>query len=276
MKIGIIGAGKVGTALAIIFARNGFNVLIASKHRGSANEAARISRAKSAEILDAAKADIVVLSVPDMEIVNAAKTIQPVVHKNRVVLHLSGSLPYDIIQFLNSYTGALHPLKSFADPINSAKTIKNTLFTFDGDNAAFDILLPLIKKIGCKLVRINSADKPLYHLAAVLTSNYTVTLFDISEHILRHIGFSKGEAKEALMSLLKGVIYNIETKDAKSALTGPILRGDSNTVKLHIQNITDENIKTIYKSLAFATLKIAEREGLSKDKIKKIREVLNG
>ena len=276
MKIGIIGAGKVGTALAIIFTRNGFNVLIASKHRGSANEAARISRAKSTEILDAAKADIVVLSVPDMEIVNAAKTIQPVVHKNQVVLHLSGSLPYDIIQFLNSHTGSLHPLKSFADPIDSAKTIKNTLFTFDGDNAAFDTLLPIIKKIGCKLVRINSADKPLYHLAAVLTSNYTVTLFDISEHILRHIGFSKGEAKEALMSLLKGVIYNIETKDAEGALTGPILRGDSNTVKLHIQNITDENIKTIYKSLAFATLKIAEREGLSKDKIKKIREVLNG
>lgn len=276
MKIGIIGAGRVGGTLAIVFVKNGSDVFVASRHKSSADRVTKISGATSSNIAEAAQADVVFLSVPDDEIKNAAFSIKNFVRNEQVVLHLSGAFPASIMDFLNTHIGALHPLKSFSDPVLSAKTFENTIFTFDGDNAAFNAIVPLINKIGCRIIRINSEDKPLYHLSAVIAANYTVTLLDISNQILQSIGFSKEDAKDALLSLVNSALENVQEQGIENALTGPILRGDAETIKLHLQSIEDENLKNIYKSLAFATLDIARRGGLSKIKIAKIREVLNG
>ena len=276
MKIGIIGAGKVGTTLAIVFKKNNFDVIVASKHKESADRVAQISGAVSLDIMDAAKADIVFLSVPDAEIVNVSQYIKNVVNVNQIIVHLSGALSSSIISFLNANTCSIHPLKSFADPLIAANTMEGTLFTFEGSSTALKILEPIIEKIHCTVIKIRPEDKPLYHLAAVFVANYTVTLFDISQRMLKSIGFSGNEAKSALLSLVSSVVQNIETQDAEGALTGPILRGDYKTVELHLACLKDKNLKTIYKSLAFATLKIAEKRGLNKNNIEKIREVLNG
>ncbi len=276
MKIGIIGAGKVGTAFAIVFKRIGFSVFIASKHSESAIRAAKIACIDSCTIEDAASANIVFLTVPDSEIVNVALSIKNVVKENQTIVHLSGALPVSIINFLNANVCSLHPLKSFADSLSSANTMEGTMFTFEGNAAAYKNIKPVVDKMNCKIVKIQSKNKPLYHLAAVIVANYTVTLFNISQEILQSIGFNKNEAKDALLTLLRDVINNIKEKDAESALTGPILRGDFKTIELHLAQIKDKNLKTIYKSLAFDTLKIAEKRGLDKKKIKKIREVLNG
>ena len=102
-----------------------------------------------------------------------------------------------------------------------------------------------------------------------------MTLFNLSENLLCSIEFNEIEAKNALLSLLQGVLNNIKEKESTQALTGPILRGDIKTIQLHLKNIKDPLLKNIYKNLAFATLKIAEERELDKEKIKEIRKVLN-
>ncbi len=276
MNIGIIGAGRVGLTLSIVFKRAGFSVLVASRKRVSAEKASRISNARAVEIPEAAKADIVFLTVPDSEIVNVARSIENVLNKKQTVVHTSGVFSSEIISFLPSRTCALHPLKSFSDPILSADTISGTLFTFDGDESAFSVISYLVEKIGDRIVKIKPSDKPVYHLAAVLTANYTVTLFSISKDMLEAIGFTDKDANDALLNLISGVVRNIKNRGAVDALTGPIVRGDAETLRLHLMHIEDKNLETIYKSLAFATLKIAKKQGLSEDKIRKIEEVLNG
>ncbi|MCD6107503.1 MAG: prephenate dehydrogenase/arogenate dehydrogenase family protein [Caldisericaceae bacterium] len=276
MNIGIIGAGKVGITLAIAFKKAGFNVFIASRSIHSAEKAAAISGGISTSIQRCAEqSDVIFLSVPDSEIENVAKNLKNIVSKEKIVAHLSGAFPSSILEFLNAKTCSVHPLKSFADPLFSAKTLPETLFAIEGDEAAVNEIEKIIQKINGTLIRIKTIDKPIYHLAATITANYTVTLFNLSENLLCSIGFNETEAKNVLLSLLQGVLNNIKEKGSTQALTGPILRGDIKTIQLHLKNINDPSLKNVYKNLAFATLKIAERRGLNKEKIEEMRKVLN-
>jgi predicted short-subunit dehydrogenase-like oxidoreductase (DUF2520 family) len=274
MKIGIIGAGRVGGALAIALSSK-FRVCIASRHKFSAEQIASISNAQAVTIDEAARCDVVFLTVPDNVIKYIAEQISSFVKSNQVILHTSGALSSEIISFLDANVGSLHPLKSFADAESAAKTIKGTIFTFEGNEIAEKKARIIVDALSGTFVKIKPEDKVLYHLAAVLTANYTVTLFSLSQDILKSIGFSENAAKKSLLALLKGVVENIEEKGTDDALTGPILRGDSETVRMHLSAIKDKELSDIYILLGFATLKIAERRGLSKEKIDSIRKVLN-
>jgi len=276
MKIGIIGAGRVGGALAIALSKKSFSICIASRHKENADFIASISKAQSVSIKDASQCDVVFLTVTDSAIKSVAEQIESFLNREQVVMHTSGALSSKIISFLNANTGSLHPLKSFANPVDAAKSLEGTIFTFEGSKKTETVAREIVKALKGKFVKINSKDKVLYHLAAVLTANYTATLFSLSQEILESIGFSDKDAKESLSILLKGVTKNIEKNGADNALTGPILRGDTETIKMHLNTIKDKNIRDIYISLAFATLKIAERRGLDKRKIDLIRKVLNG
>ncbi len=276
MEIGIIGAGRVGGALAIALSEKNFPVCIASRHKESADFIASVSKAHSVSIENAAQCEVVLLTVTDSAIKSVAEQIADSVNKEQAVMHTSGALSSEAINFLKANVGSLHPLKSFANPQDAAKSLKGTIFTFEGSKKAKEAAEKIVSAVNGRFIKINPNDKILYHLAAVLTANYTVTLFSLSQGILTSIGFSDEDAKESLLALLKGVVRNIEKNGVDNALTGPILRGDAETIRMHLNAIKDENLKDIYIFLAFATLKIAERRGLNREKIKAIRKVLNG
>ncbi len=277
-KIGIIGAGKVGTALAIALHKNGFNVLIASRSKKSAEKAAKIACIEATSIKEVVKrSDFIFLSVPDGEIVNVAKKIAPIVKKEQIVAHLSGALPSTIINFLKAKVISIHPLKSFADPLESSNTMQDTVFTSEGDKEALKKAKEIVAIIGGKFITIKTENKPLYHIAAVLVSNYTVALFYIAKEIFSSIGFSNEDSTFALLKLLKGTTKNIETFGIPSALTGPIERGDISTIKLHLKAIEDNpRLTLIYKIMGSATIDIAEEKGLDKKKANEMRRLLNG
>ncbi len=276
MEIGIIGAGRVGGALAIALSEKNFPVCLANRHKESADFIASVSKARSISIEDAARCEVVLLTVTDSAIKSVAKQIADFVSKEQVVIHTSGALSSKEISFLNARVGSLHPLKSFANPEDAAKSLKGTIFTFEGSKKAEEAAKKIVSIVNGRFIKINPNDKVLYHLAAVLTANYTVTLFSLSQEILTSIGFLDEDAKESLLTLVKGVVRNIEKNGVDNALTGPILRGDVETIRMHLNAIKDKTLKDIYIFLAFATLKIAERRGLNKEKIKAIRKVLNG
>ena len=276
-KVGIIGAGKVGTALAVVLHKNGFDLLIASRSRKSAEKAAKIACIKAASIEKVVeKSDFIFLSVPDGEIVNAGRRIAPIVRREQIVAHLSGALSSTIIDFLNAKVISIHPLKSFANPLKSANTMQGTLFTAEGNKEALKEAEKIVKVIGGRFTIIKTENKPLYHIAAVLISNYTVGLFYIAKEIFSSIGFSDKDAASALLKLLKGTVKNIETVGPIEALTGPIERGDIDTIKLHLKAMEgNPQLIRIYKTIGSVIIDMAEEKGLDRKKINEMRRLLN-
>lgn len=276
IKIGIIGAGRVGSTLAIVLKRNNFKVRIASRSRMSAERAAKISGVNATSIEEAVEnSDFIFLSVPDAEIVNIATKIAPIVKNEQVIAHLSGAIPSSVINFLNAETMSIHPLKSFTNPEVAADTISGTLFAVEGNKKALAKVEKIVKAIGGKFIVIKTEDKPLYHIAAVLVSNYPVTLFHIAKLIFTSIGFSKDNSTKALLNLLAGTMKNIETVGTPNALTGPIERGDISTIQIHLEAIEDPFLLSIYKTVGSATLNVAEEKGLDKKKVNEIKELFN-
>ena len=116
-------------------------------------------------------------------------------------------------------------------------------------------------------ISIKSEHKPLYHAAAVIACNYSITLYDIAMSIYRRIGLDEETARKLLVPLLTGTISNFEKLGTPKALTGPIERGDTSTIIEHMYALQKNmpELTEIYKLLGKRTLKVAQDKGLSQE-----------
>jgi predicted short-subunit dehydrogenase-like oxidoreductase (DUF2520 family) len=198
---------------------------------------------------DAAKtAEIVFIATPDAAIKESCRIISENngFRQNSVVYHCSGALASTELDFVRSghpentiAIGSMHPLQSFA----SAKTGKsgnpfaNIIMAVEGDSPAVKKAREIAKDLGAKPFTIKTEGKILYHAAAVVASNYLVTLMDLGIKLMIASGVSESEAFEILKPLIQGTLNNIETTGIPDALTGPIARGDVEIVEKHIRAI---------------------------------------
>ncbi|MFP4323669.1 MAG: DUF2520 domain-containing protein, partial [Anaerolineales bacterium] len=113
--------------------------------------------------------------------------------------------------------------------------------------------------IGGRPALVASEHKALYHAAAVMASNYLVTLFDVSHHLLQASGIAQDEAHRALLAMMEHTLHNLEAVSASDALTGPIARGDLATVEQHIMHLDlwRNDYAKLYCALGLATSEIA-------------------
>jgi predicted short-subunit dehydrogenase-like oxidoreductase (DUF2520 family) len=117
-----------------------------------------------------------------------------------------------------------------------------------------------IQSLGIQVVRVASENKVLYHTAAVFASNYVVTVIDTAIRLFETCGFTEEEARRGLMPLIRGSVENVERFGAEHALTGPISRGDRETVARHLEELQDyPEIDHLYRVLAASTLLLAQR-----------------
>src|SRR5690606_24287151 len=103
--------------------------------------------------------------------------------------------------------------------------------------------------------------RPNYHAAAVFASNYLVTLAATAVRILREIGVPEEDALPALIPLMRGTLDNLEDLGLASALTGPIARGDLDTVRTHLARLSPDD-RALYCALGRETLQLALAAGL--------------
>jgi len=122
-------------------------------------------------------------------------------------------------------------------------------------------------------LEIRSADKPLYHAAAVIVSNYTVALSALAERLALAAGIPAEAAGRIFLPLLEGTWRNLEMRGSTDALTGPIVRGDAGTVRAHLQAL-DEEAKRLYAVMGLEALKVARKGGLSEPKAAEIEGAL--
>lgn len=283
----IIGCGRVGRTLARQLTAAGYEpVGFASRSRQSAEKAASISgRPENVydDIAAAAKsAGLVFLTTPDHAIAPTCRTIADGrgFQKDAVVLHCSGALSSDILKpagECGASVGSMHPLQSFA-AVGEENPFVGIKAAVEGDPAALALAREVAGALGADPISIRTEGKTLYHAAAVVASNYLVTLMRLSFDLLEAAGVESSETFDVLKPLINGTLTNIEGVGIPDALTGPIARGDVETVANHLSAIRElsEEAADLYARVGIATIEVATAKGdISQDAARELTELLN-
>lgn len=259
--IGMIGAGAVASALAPALAAAGYPVRVVWSRR-----------AERAAVLAACLPDCHAVSTPQAVVDQAAVTflavpddaIEPVCAALRwtpahAVVHCSGALgraPLATADAAGAQTGVFHPLQTFA---GGPVSLTGVSIAIEAPEPLATTLVQMAQAIGGQPLRLTSADWPRYHVAAVFASNYVVSLVALSVQLLQNLGLSPGEALARLLPLLRSTVDNLARIGLPHALTGPIARGDQQTVMRHLAILEDEPLaRAAYLALAQATVPVAE------------------
>lgn len=273
MKVGIIGAGSVGSAIGVLLQAKG-NSIVGVSSRSEAS-ALSLARRLGVKVFPPEKiayhADILLLTVNDSSIAEVVDdlTKKKAFKLGQVVIHFSGSLPAEIMASVRNFGAhivSIHPLQSCAGVEVAIKNLPQSVFSIEGDQQAFRVAERLVRDLEGCFFYIDGKDKMLYHAAAVMISNFTVTMADITKRILQGLSVPPELAMRGMLTLLKGTVANIEAFGTPQALTGPIARGDTNVVSQHIAKLHDSmpELVTVYKEMAFQTLEVAiAKENLS-------------
>ena len=222
--------------------------------------------------------NILILAVPDSAVVEVAwETAQMgQAPPGCVVFHLSGVLSTDVLAPLHSAgyaTGSLHPLMTVADPWQACDRLFGASFAAAGEPAALRTAQRLVDRLGGRTLLIPPALRPVYHAAAVTASNHLVALLAQALRLLEDAGVSADEAPAALLPLARATLDNIEHLGVAGALTGPIARGDADTVRLHLARLSPDD-RELYCALGTETLRIARAAGLDEGRATAIESLL--
>lgn len=283
----IVGCGKVGTALAVQLKACRYSpVSVISKSTVSAQALARklgLENAESSPGQIMAEADIVFITTPDGEIQGACSQIalENGFKKGAIVLHCSGALPSTILETARdrqAAIGSLHPLQSFATIDMAKSPFEGIVISVEGDPAAVETGKKIASDLKAICFVINTEAKTLYHAAAVVASNYLVTLQGFAFALLKEAGIASKDAYRVLAPLIQGTLANIEKVGIEKALTGPIVRGDAATVQKHLEAIQQQvpELEALYKMLGRYTVPIARASSsLREDAAEKLNRILS-
>ncbi|HEY97320.1 MAG TPA: DUF2520 domain-containing protein [Dehalococcoidia bacterium] len=283
LKIGFIGAGIVGTALATLLSRNGYEVTcVSSRSRKSAKNLAKA--VEGCNIMDtnqdvADAADFVFITTPDDVIPRVVSRVKW--RKRQSVVHCSGADSVEILEPARksgARVGGFHPLQTFAGIDQAIENIPGSTFVIESDEPLLTTLQDMATALGGKWIQLKSKDKVAYHAAAVFACNYLVTLVKLSTDLWETFRIPPDKATAALLPLLRGTLNNIERLGIPRCLTGPIARGDTGTVSKHLDMLkkkapalmapyTEMGRQTI--PIALAKGKIDKKRSLELDKILK-------
>lgn len=285
--IAIIGAGKVGTAFGHALSRKKHQIkAIVCNRLYSAKESRQIIG--QGEIFDdnslaARQGQWIILSVPDDEIKKVAEELatSEVEWEGRFVFHCSGLLPTDALKSLEkkgALTASIHPIQSFPQKRPALGAFKGIYFGLEGRENALDLAKRIVRQLEGHYIILEGEDKPLYHAACSIASNFLITLLSMASSLLEQTGLKKEMASQILFPLVQGTLQNVKEFDMDSALTGPIIRGDEKSIHKHLLALRKLPAqKELYMELALHTLHIAEREKrLSASKIRSLRALLKG
>jgi len=220
----------------------------------------------------------VILSVPDLVLaeISAAVAAHGEAPAGCVAFHLSGALGADPLAALltKGYgVGTLHPLQTLADPVLGARQLQGVHFSLSGDPATLAVARRIVHHLGGTAMAIPVARRPLYHAAAVFGSNYLAGLVAAAARLMAQAGVAEEDALHAILPLARGGLENLERMGPVHALTGPISRGDLETVRLHLRTLSRRE-RALYAAMGLEILHLAREGGLSEELADAIQEML--
>lgn len=286
-EVSIIGTGRLGTALALAFAEQGYTIsVLVARRRESARRAAALLDVPSRvlalkELASSPPSDLLIIATPDDQISKVTESLARLDWdqdgKKPIVLHTSGALSSDVLAPLRKKSwsaGSLHPLVSVSEPKAGAKLLRGAFWCVEGDTRAVRLAKSLVRDLDGKSLTISSENKPLYHAAAVMASGNVTALFDVAIEMLGQCGLNPNQAQEALLPLLASAVRNLENLNPSRALTGTFARGDLETVKRHLSALQkNKSALEIYKLLGRRSLDLSAPR-LDPAVVKRIRRLI--
>ncbi len=286
-RIAILGPGKVGTALGHLLGKAGHDVVaVAGRSLASARRAAAIAggTATTDFARAARQADCILLTTSDDAIESVCRAVAAAggFRTGSRVVHTSGVGGLDLLRAARRHgarVACIHPLQTFADVQGAIAKIPGSTFGVTADADILPWADRLVEDLGGRPFHVSPEDKPLYHAAACMASNYLVTLMYLVEEIYGRMGLSRAEAHRAFWPLVRGTIANLESRGTIPSLTGPIARGDGGTVRKHLRGFRQRfpELTRLYREMGLFAAEIAARRGtVGEDKLAAIRAMLKG
>jgi predicted short-subunit dehydrogenase-like oxidoreductase (DUF2520 family) len=270
-KMGIIGAGVVGTAIGVVLNAKGYEITGVYDIRPESTQqlTERTGCPAFLEPQDVSRsADILFITSNDTAIEQVVDLLadREAFHKGQVIVHMSGAQSSEILDRAKEFGAhvlSVHPLQSFANLQGAIDNIPGSIFSIEGDREAYNVAVCIVETLGGEYFFIDRKAKPLYHAGACVVSNYLVTVLELGMKLLESTGIPASMARRALLPLIRGTVNNVENIGIPNALTGPIARGDISTVSNHLNCMEDmaPELVKLYSLLGFYTAPIAHAKG---------------
>ncbi|NLB17738.1 MAG: DUF2520 domain-containing protein [Syntrophomonadaceae bacterium] len=266
-KIGIVGAGVVGTAVGVILATKGYEITgvydIIPESTGRL--AAKVGARECTTLRQVGEnAEILFITTTDSAIATVAEGLakEGGFRKGQVIVHMSGALTSEMLEPAKAFgalTVSIHPMQSFASEEIAISNLAGSVFSIEGDIESHQVASQLVKDLDGKFFVIDKKVKPLYHAGACVVSNYLVTVIDVGLQLMESIGIPRAQALPAIIPLVNGTVKNIEKIGIPMALTGPIARGDMSTVLKHLDCLDElaPQLILFYSWLGYYTAEVA-------------------
>jgi predicted short-subunit dehydrogenase-like oxidoreductase (DUF2520 family) len=241
--IAIVGMGRLGTALSRRLTEAGY----------SSKEILRKERAESP-----LSADVVWFCVPDGEISGAARSFSQFQWTGKSAFHSSGVLSSDALNCLRSAgarVASVHPLMTFVK--GSVPELTGVPFAIEGDASAVRLSKGIVRDLGGQAVAIKKQDKVAYHAFATMICPLLVSLLAASEKAAALAGMSAAESRRRMLPIIRQTLRNYEKLGPAAAFSGPIVRGDVETIRAHLNALSKEpSAKDAYSALVRAALNL--------------------
>ena len=261
LAIGVVGAGRVGGALALGLARSGHRVVALASRRieSAAALAERVPGARAcppAELV--ASCPLVFLALPDDALAGFAAA--QAWRAEQAVVHTSGALGLDALadaRTRGALVGCLHPLQAFPAGPPAPERLRGVTCGIEASPPLASTFRELVVELGARPLALDGASRALYHAAAVFASNYAIALLSAASDAWSAAGLPEPAAREALGALLAGAVENARALPLERALSGPIARGDADTVTRHLDALArDPGLAALYRALGARLLQL--------------------
>jgi len=276
-RIVIVGAGNLGTALALSLRRAEYTIeTVVARARGMSLKKAQtlarqVGSKASVGLPTKVPAEIVWFCVPDREIAPVAQSFAAKIKwRGRIALHSSGALTSDELDALRqrgASVASLHPMMTFVrgsqvrQPHPSLAAVP---FAVEGDGAAVRLARRIVDDLAGYVHAIRKQDKAAYHAWGAFASPLFTVLLAAGEQVAAIAGVKRTEARRRVIPILLQTLANYASFGADGAFSGPIVRGDVDTVRRHLRVLAQvPPARDVYLALARAALRYlpAKRRG---------------
>jgi predicted short-subunit dehydrogenase-like oxidoreductase (DUF2520 family) len=268
-SISILGAGRVGRTLGKRLRELGWRIgAVVTRSAATSRAAVRqIGAGKpysrlTPEILDS---KVILLTTPDGALGTAANTLASFDQsklRDKIVLHTSGAMDRAVLGPLarrGASTGSLHPMQTFSG--RGAPNLEKVIFAVEGDRRAAAVARKIARSLGGVPVAMSGENKPAYHAAGLLVAGHSLGLMEAASQVLLKLGFSRRNALRALLPLTRQMLDNFEKLGPQKSWTGPLSRGDFETVARHTKAMQryPREFQEAYAVLALLSSKVLSK-----------------
>jgi predicted short-subunit dehydrogenase-like oxidoreductase (DUF2520 family) len=258
--VALVGPGRAGTTIVAALRARGWKCVAVAGRAPSAPSTQRAAGrlgAPAVAVADAGRdADLVIIATPDGAIVETAAALSPSIRAGALVVHLSGASTSAELEKLrvehpDVELGSLHPLQSLPSVDVGLARLPGSWCAVDGPETVDRLALSL----GMRPFRVADGQRARYHAAATIASNHLVALLGQVDRVAAETGVPPG----AFLPLIRASLDNVESLGASAALTGPVARGDADTIVRHLDALPADE-RSAYRALAAEALRLTGRD----------------